>query len=67
LCAGVPIPAGSPAAQALTVVEYYNVALDAYFITGRPQEEGFLDGLGGDFVRTGMTFGARSSPSEVAE
>lgn len=63
LCCGIASPGGTPAAQTLTVVEYYNAALDAYFITGRPQEQGYLDGLGGDFVRTGMTFGARSSPS----
>ena len=65
LCGGAACPGGSPAAQVVTVtvVEYYNAALDAYFITGRPQEQGYLDGLGGDFVRTGMTFGARSSPS----
>ena len=57
LCGGVACPGGSPAAQVVTVtvVEYYNAALDAYFITGRPQEQGYLDGLGGDFVRTGMT------------
>ena len=40
-------------AQPVTVVEYYNKPLDAYFITGRAAEQQQLDALG-DFQRTGM-------------
>lgn len=54
----VSIPAR---AQSLNVIEYYNVALDAYFITGRQIEQISLDSLGGDFVRTGASFIANSS------
>ncbi len=43
--------------QAVTVVEYYNKAVDAYFITGRVAEQTALDGVA-DFQRTGMTFQA---------
>jgi hypothetical protein len=44
-------------AQAVTVVEYYNKTLDAYFITGRANEQQALDTVA-DFQRTGMTFQA---------
>lgn len=44
-------------AQSLTVIEYYNKTLDAYFITGRVNEQTALDGVA-DFQRTGMTFAA---------
>ena len=44
-------------AQAVTVVEYYNKTLDAYFITGRAAEQQQLDTIT-DFQRTGMTFQA---------
>jgi hypothetical protein len=44
-------------AATVTVVEYYNRALDAYFITGRVAEQQQLD-LVADFKRTGMTFEA---------
>lgn len=44
-------------AQAVTVVEYYNKALDAYFVTGRTAEQQQLDAVA-DFQRTGMTFQA---------
>lgn len=43
--------------SAVTVVEYHNAALDAYFITGRSNEQTLLDGAAG-FRRTGMTFQA---------
>ncbi len=49
--------AGSAFAQAVTVVEFYNKALDAYFITGRAAEQLALDAQT-DFRRTGMTFDA---------
>lgn len=48
---------GSVFAQSVTVVEFYNKTLDAYFITGRPSEQLSLDALP-DFRRTGMTFDA---------
>jgi hypothetical protein len=44
-------------AQAVTVVEYYNKPLDAYFITGRVAEQTALDAQA-SFERTGMTFQA---------
>jgi hypothetical protein len=44
-------------AQSVTVVEYYNSALDAYFITGRSNEQAQLDAVP-DFRRTGMSFEA---------
>ena len=40
----------------VTVVEYYNATLDAYFITGRTAEQTTLDALPADFRRTGMQF-----------
>ena len=45
------------AAQTVTVVEYRNRALDAYFITGRLAEQQLLDTVA-DFSRTGMSFQA---------
>jgi hypothetical protein len=39
------------------VVEFYNVPLDAYFITARVDEQSALDGVA-DFRRTGMSFTA---------
>ena len=47
----------SALASAVTVIEYYNSALDAYFITGRANEQALLDGSSG-FRRTGMSFQA---------
>lgn len=44
-------------AQTVTVVEYYNKTIDAYFLTGRANEQTGLDGVA-DFQRTGMTFQA---------
>lgn len=44
-------------AQSVTVTEYYNKPLDAYFITGRANEQQTLDATT-DFQRTGMTFQA---------
>ncbi len=49
----------------VTVVEYYNRALDAYFITGRASEKTTLDGIA-DFSRTGMTFQAISASGAPA-
>lgn len=44
-------------AQSVTVIEYYNKPLDAYFITGRATEQQQLDAQV-DFQRTGMSFQA---------
>jgi len=51
---------GLAGAQTVTVVEYYNTTLNAFFITGRADEQRLLDGLA-DFRRTGMTFQARAA------
>ena len=53
------------AAQAITVVEYHNKPLDAYFITGRANEQSTLDTVA-DFRRTGMTFQATDAASAAA-
>lgn len=52
-------------AQTVTVVEYYNKTLDAYFITGRVSEQSVLDGIA-DFQRTGMTFQASATASATS-
>ncbi len=52
----------SASAQSVTVIEYYNKALDAYFITGRGNEQQQLDAVA-DFQRTGMSFQALSAVS----
>ena len=53
-------------AQSVTVVEYYNRALDAYFMTGRSNEQTQLDALPADFSRTGMQFTASSAAAATA-
>jgi len=53
------------AAQAVTVVEYYNKPLDAYFMTGRANEQNTLDTVA-DFRRTGMTFQATDAAAAPA-
>ncbi len=55
LCVG--FSAATVSAQSVTVVEYYNKVLDAYFITGRAPEQAALDTVA-DFQRTGMSFQA---------
>ena len=52
-------------AQTVNVVEYRNKTLDAYFITGRVNEQVLLDTVA-DFARTGMTFQATSAASAAA-
>ena len=47
------------------VVEYYNRDLDAYFITGRANEQSAVDGVA-SFQRTGGTFAATSAATETA-
>ncbi len=52
-------------AQAITVIEYHNKSLDAYFITGRANEQNALDAVA-DFRRTGMSFQAEDATSAPA-
>ena len=52
-------------AQTVTAVEYYNKAVDAYFVTARVNEQTALDGVA-DFQRTGMTFQAVAAASATA-
>ena len=54
--------AGSAFAQTVTVVEFYNKSLNAFFITGRLFEQQALDRVS-DFSRTGMSFEARAAGS----
>lgn len=44
----------------VTVAEFYNSALDAWFISGRPDEQYLLDNTAG-FRRSGATFQAKSA------
>lgn len=55
-----PAQALKAADGTVTVVEYYNAALDHYFITADSAEIGLLDGgaFGGAWKRTGSTFPA---------
>lgn len=55
----------SVSAQTVTVIEYYNKPLDAYFITGRTTEQQTLD-ANIDFARTGMTFQAVGATAVTA-
>jgi len=59
------LAASSVFAQAVTVVEFYNKTLNAYFITGRLAEQQLLDSQA-DFRRTGMTFAAISATGNTA-
>lgn len=54
--------ASSVFAQDVTVVEFYNKSLNAYFMTGRLFEQQALDRVS-DFSRTGMSFQARAAGS----
>lgn len=53
------------AQTAVTVVEYYNKTVAAYFLTGRATEQATLDGIS-DFQRTGMTFQAVTAASATS-
>ena len=68
--AGTSLPSATttvaPAAvvqKSVTVVEYYNISLDAYFITGHADDQATLDGLPASFKRTGMSFQATTLDS----
>lgn len=53
------------ATETVTVVEYYNQSLDAYFITARPAEQSLLDSASG-FNRTGTRFVANAAVDATA-
>jgi C-terminal processing protease CtpA/Prc len=57
----------SPASaqQAVTVVEYYNKSIAAYFLTGRAAEQATLDGIS-TFERTGVSFVATTAAGAAA-
>ena len=55
----------SAVAHAVTVIEYFNAALDAYFITGRANEQTLLDAAAG-FRRTGVSFQAADTSTGSA-
>lgn len=49
-------PSGTlPPVPDVTVVEYYSISTDSYFLTGRSREKALLDTLPAAFRRTGMT------------
>lgn len=49
----------------VTVTEYHNISLDAFFITGRANEQALLDANSG-FRRTGMSFSAAAAAGASA-
>ena len=53
------------AAETVTVIEYYNQSLDAYFITARSNEQALLDTAAG-FSRTGTRFVANAAVDATA-
>jgi|GEM_PF-1292339 len=59
-CAGV-----AHAIETVTVIEYYNQNLDAYFITARSNEQSLLDATAG-FSRTGTRFVANAAVDATA-
>ena len=54
---GFVLTLGAPAVAqtSVTVVEYYNKTVAAYFLTGRAAEQTAIDAVA-DFERTGMSF-----------
>ena len=64
---GLTLIMGAPAAAQtpVTVVEYYNKAVAAYFLTGRVAEQTAVD-ASADFQRTGMSFVATAAAGAVA-
>jgi carboxyl-terminal processing protease len=57
--------AQTPAPLAVSVVEYYNKSIAAYFLTGRASEQAALDTVA-DFQRTGVTFAAIGAAGAMA-
>lgn len=66
IAATLCLASAAAAAQSVTIVEYYNRALDAYFMTGRAAEQTLLDSLPADFSRTGMEFSATAAATAAA-
>ncbi|MFN3629758.1 MAG: S41 family peptidase, partial [Casimicrobiaceae bacterium] len=64
MAAVLSVVGGAAFAQTVTVVEYYNTRSNAYFITGRAEEQARLDAEP-DFRRTGMTFQARAASAAL--
>ena len=52
---------GLPPVPDVTVVEYYSVNTDSFFLTGRSREKALLDTLPTAFRRTGMTLTAKAA------
>ena len=65
MAATIALCAFNASAQTVTVVEYYNKTLDAYFISGRTTDQAALDASSG-FQRTGMTFQAVAATTAPA-
>ena len=67
LFAALPAAAQVPASQTVDVVEFYNAALDHYFVTTDAKEAADLDnGVHVGWKRTGLTFKAIMAGSQVA-
>ena len=62
----VAVTTGSVWASPVTVVEYRNKIVDAYFMTGRANEITLLDALPDAFERTGVAFPAESANNAAA-
>lgn len=62
---GLSLAQPAMAQTAVTVVEYYNKGIAAYFLTGRQDEQTQLDAIA-DFQRTGMSFVASASAGAIA-
>jgi Repeat of unknown function (DUF5648) len=60
LAAPVAAPHAAPTVETVTVVEFYNASLDAYFISARPTEQAALDAVPA-FSRTGTRFVANAA------
>ena len=60
LLATLPQVCFAQSQASITVVEYFNATLNAYFITGRSSEQSDLDAAP-NFLRTGMSFQALST------
>jgi hypothetical protein len=59
-------PADGQTPVPVTVVEYRNKTINAYFVTGRASEQATLDALPTIFERTGMSFAAVSAGTTTA-
>ena len=67
LFAALPAAAAVPAAQTVTVIEFYNATLDHYFMTADTAEAHDLDtGVHPGWARSGLTFLAIKAGEQVA-